>query len=112
MTSAATSTPLRGHERHPGDHAMGAAREQTQHARGIGGVLRLGQDVVVERDGGVGAEHHEESPSLNLRQTCSARHVLAIHGLGLFPRQPRDVDDRVLAGQRILSNMRGMHLER
>ena len=39
-----------------GDDVMGAAGEKTEHAGGIGGVFGLGEDVVVEGDGGVGAQ--------------------------------------------------------
>ena len=35
---------------------MGAAGEQTEHSGGVGGVFGLAEDVVVEGDGGVGAE--------------------------------------------------------
>jgi len=36
-----------------GDDAMGAARKKAQHAGGVVGVDRFGQDLVVDDDGGV-----------------------------------------------------------
>ena len=59
MTSAATSVRVGGDEGDAGDDAMGAAGEQAQHAGGVGGVFGLAEDVVVEGDGGVGAEDGE-----------------------------------------------------
>ena len=40
-----------------GDDVMGAAGEKTEHAGGVGLVFGFAEDVAVEGDGGVGAEH-------------------------------------------------------
>jgi hypothetical protein len=58
---------LRRYEGDAGDDAMGAAGEKTQDTGGVGGVFRLAQDVVVEGDGGIGAEDGEAFRENSLR---------------------------------------------
>jgi len=45
-----------GDDGYAGDDAVGAAGEQTEHAGGVGWVFGFAEDVVVEGDGGVGAQ--------------------------------------------------------
>src|SRR3954447_19073754 len=49
---------LSGYDCNAGDDVMGAPREQSQHACGIGGVFGFGKDLAIEGHGGVGAENH------------------------------------------------------
>jgi hypothetical protein len=44
-------------QRHGGQHAVGAAGQEREHALGIARVLGLAEDGAAERDRGVGAEH-------------------------------------------------------
>jgi hypothetical protein len=46
-----------GDQRDAGENAMGASGEQAEHSGGVGGAFGLAEDVVVESDGGVRAEH-------------------------------------------------------
>ena len=84
---------------------MRAAREQAQDARSIGRILGLAQDDVVEGDGGVGTQHSQGGLAVFFWFWMGSGE-LAKDGLGFFTRQPRDIDDRILAGQRIFRNMR------
>ena len=54
--------PLRRPRRspgHAGNHAVRSAGKQAQHPRRVGRVFRLAQNLVVERDRCIGAQHHQ-----------------------------------------------------
>ena len=46
-------------EGNAGDDSMGAAGEQAQDAGGVGGVFGLAEDLIIEGDGGIGAQDGE-----------------------------------------------------
>ena len=112
VASAATSVRSAVTSGHARDHAMRAAGQQAQHARGVGCVLRLAQNCVVERDGGIGAQHDKGDwpPAFCASARCLPQSVLE-NGLGLFSSQPRDVGNGIFARQRILGNVRRANLE-
>ena len=76
---------------------MRPAREQRQHAGGVGGVLRLAEDRVVQHDLGVGAQH-------GARRKSALQHPLPADG-GLGARDALDVVARRLGVARAFDDV-------
>ena len=80
-----------GDDRDPGNDAVRAAAEAAQHARGVRGVFGLCEDLAVDSDGGVGAEHRRRAAG----DVLIGEH--AVDGFGLLAREAGDVGDGILA---------------
>jgi hypothetical protein len=125
VTSAADFGAMGGDEGDAGDDAMGAAGEETQHAGGVGGVFGLAEDVVVEGDGGVGAEHLRAAdgacgaprgswlPTLSpeRRRKGGGTDEFVVDGLGFFAGEAGDVGDGVFVGVGVFGDVGGVDLE-
>ena len=95
---------LGGDQGDAGDDAMGAAGEQAQHAGGVGGVFGLAEDLIVEGDGGVGAEDDLQWVG------CFGREFRE-DGLGFLAGQAGYVGDGVFVGVGIFRDVGGMDLK-
>ena len=99
VTSASVRSKSAASRAHPGDDLVRASRQQAQHARGVVGVRRLFEQMLVDHDDRISAQHDCIGMS---RQ----------HGSCLIARQPLRVVDRSFAGKRLFVNVSGIDLER
>jgi hypothetical protein len=98
---------------------MSAAREQAQHAGGVGRAGGFAENVAVEGNGGIGAENHElgKLAGIEVRGipgpgigTCGT-HSFLENSFGLFAGQAGDVGDGVFTGPGVLGNVGGVDHE-
>lgn len=96
-----------GNQSDSGNDTMSAPGEHAQDAGGVGCIFRLAEDVIVEGDGGVGAQHGQ-----GFARRAVLRGQAVVDGFCFFPRQTHHVGDGLLAGQGIFIDLRGLDLKR
>ncbi len=96
-----------------GNDMMGATGELPQHAHGVGGIFGLGEDQIIEGDGGIGAEDNEfPVGGSGIWVGAGLRFVqFAKYGLSFFAGEAGDICEGSFAGERIFGHMGGMNDE-
>src|SRR5579871_2985180 len=84
---------------------MAAAGEQAEHARCIGCIFRLPENLAVDSDGSIGAEDDK------IATIRGVSRKLVECGLRFFACEACHVGNGVFAGKQIFSYMRGMNLK-
>ena len=98
------SSPLAVAQRDGGQHLVGAAGQQPQHALRILAVQRLAENLAIDHHGRIRGEHRPRQRS--------PRFALAQAGVGLGCGEPRDIGERRLRGAGRLVDLDVKYLKR